>query len=105
MNILILGLGALGIVFAVALKSSGNNVFGVTKEKYLERFKNKPLKIKGLFGERETFIDGIYANTEKLIDLNLDLIIVSVKSYDTEKAINQIKSLIKEKTLVLLAQN
>ncbi len=105
MNILICGLGALGIVFAVALKFAGNSVFGITKEKYFESLKNKPLKIKGLFGQKETFLDGIYVKPQELIDLNLDLIIVSVKSYDTEKAINQIKPLIGENTLILLAQN
>lgn len=105
MKILVFGLGALGTVFATSLKAAGNTVFGFTKEKYIDRLKVNPLKIKGLFGNKEASLDGIFVNSEQLKDLNLDLIIISVKSYDTEIAINQIKPLIRENTLVLLAQN
>lgn len=105
MKILVFGLGALGTVFATSLKAAGNTVFGLTKEKYIDRLKVNPLKIKGLFGNKEASLDGIFVNSEQLKDLNLDLIIISVKSYDTEIAINQIKPLIRENTLVLLAQN
>lgn len=105
MNILVCGLGALGTVFATSLKHSGNTVFGLTKDKYIKEFKDKKLKIKGLFGEKEALLDGIFSSTEKLKNLNFDLIIVSVKSYDTEIVINQIISLLNKNTIVLLAQN
>lgn len=105
MNILVFGLGALGTVFATSLKASGENVFGVTKTKYIEKIKNKRLQIKGLFGQKEAFLDEIFKDTKDIVDKNFDLIIVSVKSYDTENVIKQIKQLLNEKTLVLLAQN
>ncbi len=105
MNILVFGLGALGTVFATSLKASGENVFGVTKSKYIEKIKNKRLHIKGLFGEKEAFLDEIFKDPKDIVDKNFDLIIVAVKSYDTETVIKQIKQLLNEKTLVLLAQN
>ncbi|MDI6714405.1 MAG: ketopantoate reductase family protein [Thermodesulfovibrio sp.] len=105
MKILVFGLGALGTVFATCLKSQGHNVFGFTKEKYINQLKDKKLKITGLFGEKEAKLDDIFTNTEQIKNKDIDLIIVSVKAYDTQTAINQIKPIIRENTLILLAQN
>ncbi len=105
MKIVVVGLGALGTVFATCLKSMGHTVSGLTKEKYINNFKGKKLKIKGVFGEKETQLDEIFTNTEQIQDRDLDLIIVSVKAYDTQTVINQIKPIIGHNTLVLLAQN
>lgn len=105
MKIMVFGLGALGTVFATCLKSRGHTVFGLIKEKYINNFKGKTLKIKGLFGEKEAQLDEIFTNTEQIQDRDLDLIIVSVKAYDTQRAISQIKPIIGQNTLVVLAQN
>ena len=40
MNILVFGLGALGTVFAAALKSAGHTVYGILKKKYIENTYN-----------------------------------------------------------------
>ncbi|WP_141266098.1 ketopantoate reductase family protein [Thermodesulfovibrio sp. Kuro-1] len=105
MKILIFGLGALGTVFATSLKASGETVFGITKDKYIGKIRNKTLEIKGLFGEKRAQLDNIFTSSEQIQDRDLDLIIVSVKAYDTEIVINQIKPLLGQNTLVLLAQN
>ncbi|GAB6182880.1 ketopantoate reductase family protein [Thermodesulfovibrio hydrogeniphilus] len=105
MKILVCGLGALGIVFATCLKTTGQTVFGLTKEKYIEKLKNKPLRITGLFGNKEALLDGLFTHIDDIQLKDLDFIIIAVKAYDTEKAINQIRPLLGEKTLVLLAQN
>lgn len=104
MNILVFGLGALGTVFAVSLKADGHTVYGITKEKYIERLKNKILKIKGLFGQKEVQLDGIFTSAQEAKNLKIDLVIVSVKAYDTETVISQIKTFLNDVT-VLLAQN
>ncbi len=105
MKILIFGLGALGTVFATSLKASGQTVFGITKDKYITNIKDKTLQIKGIFGEKKVQLDNIFTNPEKIQNKDLDLIILSVKAYDTETVINQIKPLLGQNTLVLLAQN
>ncbi len=105
MNIVVFGLGALGVVFATFLKEHGDVVYGITREKYLSQLRKKPLKVEGIWGKHEAYLDGIYSTTEPLKDKNIDLIILTVKSYDTKEAVDQIKSLIKEDTLVLIAQN
>lgn len=105
MNIVVFGLGAIGIVYAVSLKKSGHRVFGVTKEQYLKFFEDKKFKIKGIFGEKEAVLDGVYRDCNNLVDKGIDLIIVSVKSFDTEPVVRELKKVVRDKTYILLAQN
>lgn len=101
MNILVYGLGAIGTTFATFLKGSGNTVYGKTNKL------NFPLNlyVEGIWGEHKAKLDGVFTDINELKDKNLDLIIVAVKSYDTETAIKDIKKVISENTIVLLAQN
>ncbi len=101
MKILVYGLGAIGITFATFLKESSNTVYGKT---------NKPnfplnLYVEGIWGDHKAKLDGVFTDINQLKGKNLDLIIVAVKSYDTETAIKDIKEIISEDSLVLLAQN
>jgi len=105
MNVLIFGLGAIGTVFATFLKLKGNNVYAITKEKYLKDIKDNKVYVSGIWGEHEAVLDGIYSSVNKLPTKDFDLIILSVKSYDTENAIKELKSLVKENTFLILAQN
>ncbi len=105
MDILVFGLGALGTVFATCLKNAGHNVYTFIKKEHLSKFKNKKLKIIGLFGEKEVELNEFFYELKDLKERFLDLIILTVKAFDTEKAIYQIKEIIKPDTLVLLAQN
>lgn len=102
MKIAVFGLGAVGTVFAVFLKEAGHQVYGITKKEYLPFFKDKKLKITGIWGEHEAILDDI---TDYIKDLDYDLIFLTVKSYDTETAINQIKNVVKQNTFVIVAQN
>ncbi|MEN2985735.1 MAG: ketopantoate reductase family protein [Thermodesulfovibrionaceae bacterium] len=104
MNILVVGLGALGTVFATALKASGHNVYAMIKEKYLDKIKNCTVKISGLFGQKQAKLNGIFTDPKQIVSLNIDLIVVSVKSYDTETVVSKIKEIPSE-ALVLLTQN
>ncbi len=101
MNILVYGLGAIGITFATFLKESGNNVYGKVKDKNFP----KNLYIDGIWGKHSAELDGISDNILDFKDINLDLIILAVKSYDTEKALNDIKKILKPNSIVLLTQN
>jgi len=100
-NILVYGLGAIGTTFATFLKESGNTVYGKV---------NKPnfpldLYVTGIWGEHKAKLDGVATNIEQFKDIPIDLIILSVKAYDTEKAIKDIEKIIGENTIVLLTQN
>ncbi len=105
MKILIFGLGALGTVFGTFLKEKGHEVYGIAKEKYLNELNSKPLEVLGIWGNHSAVLDKISSNPDEFKDINFDLIILTVKSYDTENAVKQIKPLIKENTFVLVSQN
>lgn len=105
MKIVVFGLGAIGTVYATLLKAAGHEVYGVTKTKYLSKLYDKKVKITGIWSEIETKLDGVFDNCHTLRDRDLDLIILTVKAFDTKTAIEEIKSIIGKRTVVLLAQN
>ncbi|MHB8845417.1 MAG: ketopantoate reductase family protein [Nitrospirota bacterium] len=104
-TILIAGLGALGTVFATLLKEAGHTVHALTKEKYLPVLADGRTRVTGIWGAHEAKLDGIYASIDPLRNLSFDLIILTVKSYDTAAAIDQIKPLVGPGTFVIAAQN
>jgi 2-dehydropantoate 2-reductase len=104
-TILVAGLGALGTVFATFLKNAGHTVFALTREKYLAELRDRSLQVTGIWGGHEALLDGISSSIEPLKTRKLDLIILTVKAYDTEAAIEQVKPLVGEDTLVVIAQN
>lgn len=104
-TVLITGLGALGTVFATLLKKAGHTVFALTKDKYLSALADKRVRVTGIWGEHEAVLDGIYGSIEPLRNFKPDVIILTVKSYDTAAAIGQVKLLVDKDTLVITAQN
>ncbi len=104
-TILITGLGALGTVFAALLKEAGHTVYALTKDKYLPALSDRKVKVTGIWGEHQALLDGIYGGIDQLQGEQLDLIILTVKSYDTEAAIAEVKQLVGKDTLVVVAQN
>lgn len=104
-TILITGLGALGTVFATLLKKAGHTVFALTKDKYLSALSDRKVRVSGIWGEHEAELDGIFSSIGPLRQKKIDLIILTVKSYDTAAAIEQVKPLAGKDTLVITAQN
>lgn len=104
-TILITGLGALGTVFATLLKEAGHTVHALTREKYLSVLADRRTRVTGIWGGHEAVLDGIHASIEPLRNISFDLIILTVKSYDTAAAIEQVKPLVGKDTLVIVAQN
>jgi 2-dehydropantoate 2-reductase len=104
-TILITGLGALGTVFATLLKKAGHSVFALTKDRYLPALAERRVRVKGIWGEHESIVDGIYSSIEPLMNTAVDIIAFTVKSFDTAAAIEQIKPLVNKNTLVIVAQN
>ncbi len=105
MKVLIYGLGAVGIVFATFLKEKGHTVYAITKEKYLKDINENTVCVKGIWGEHIAKLDGIYSSVKDLPEKDFNVIILSVKSYDTETAVKDLKSIVKESTFLILAQN
>ena len=104
-TILITGLGALGTVFATLMKKAGHRVFALARENCRCAVADGRLRVTGIWGEHEAVLDGIYSDVAPLKKEKFDLIILTVKSYDTEAAVRQIAPLAGSDTLVITAQN
>lgn len=105
MNILIAGLGALGTVHACLLKKAGHRVHALTKDRYLGALADRRVAVSGIWGAQDAVLDGIHASIDPLRQVSFDLILLTVKSFDTGTTIEQIKPLVGRDTLVLCAQN
>ncbi len=101
MNIIIFGAGAIGSLFGGIL-AKNNNVVLIGRKNHVEQIRKKGLRIKG-----KTNLNVKVLACEKVEDIlfSPDLIIISVKSYDTENAVFEIKKIIGKNTFVMSLQN
>jgi 2-dehydropantoate 2-reductase len=101
MNIIIFGAGAIGSLFG-ALLSKNNDIILYGKKPHIDIIKRKGLRIIG----KTTFHKKLQANSNiNNIKMKADLIILSVKSYDTNNALKQIKKIADNNTIILSIQN
>ena len=101
MNIVIFGAGAIGSLFG-ALLSKNNNVILYGRKSHIEIINKIGLKIYGKTIFHKKIIS--YSNI-KDIKINIDLLILTVKSFDTDKALMDIIKIIDNETLFLTIQN
>jgi 2-dehydropantoate 2-reductase len=99
-KIIVLGAGAVGSIYG-ALLSEKNDVTLIGNKAHVDAVNSKGLSISGDMNETfylkaDTEIRGIPENT---------LIILTTKAYDSAKAIERIKKLLKKDTVVLVLQN
>lgn len=101
MNILVFGAGAIGSLFGGIL-SKNNNVVLIGRKKHVEAINKKDLEIKDLtnFNANVKAFENI-----EVIPFKPDIVIISVKSYDTGKAAKTIKKIIDKNTVVISLQN
>jgi 2-dehydropantoate 2-reductase len=101
MNIVVYGAGAIGSLFG-AILSKKNNVVLIGRKAHIETINKKGLKITG-----KTNLNIKIQAFENIKKLNFfpDLIIISVKAFDTEKAVKQILPLVQKNTYVMSLQN
>lgn len=100
MKIIILGAGGIGSLVG-ALLSKENDVLLIGRQRHVDKIDKDGLDVSGCVNENfkvkaETEIDNIEENT---------FIILSTKVIDSEKAINDIKDLVKGDTIILCMQN
>jgi len=99
MKFLIAGVGAIGGTYLSFLTRAGYRAVGLVKKgKKVSR-----LSVKGLWGEFTVPVETVESAEE--LDFTPDLIVVSVKAYDTEKVLREVAPAVGENTLLLIAQN
>jgi 2-dehydropantoate 2-reductase len=105
MKILVMGAGAIGSLFGGLLAENGNDVILVGRQSHMRRVRESGLKIEGLLNKQ------IFKNLKAEVNLTnflkeeFDLILLTVKAYDTKQASTQIKKLVEKKTMVVCLQN
>jgi 2-dehydropantoate 2-reductase len=101
MNILIFGAGAIGSLMG-AILSKNNNVLLIGRKNHVNAIKKSDLLIKG---KTNLKVNIKAETTVEKITFKPDLLILTVKAYDTESGIIQAKKVIKSNTVVLSLQN
>ena len=101
MNIVIVGAGAIGSLFGGFL-SKRNNVLLIGRTPHVQAIKKNGLKITG---KTKLNIKISAEDSIKKTKFFPELLILTVKSFDTENAIKEAKPLISKDTLVLSLQN
>ena len=101
MNIVVLGAGAIGSLFG-ALLSNKNNVILIGRTSHVNAIRKNGLSIDG---KTQLNVNVSAVDSVDTVPFSVDLLIVTVKSYDTKSAIDQAKQIIHDKTVVLSLQN
>ena len=96
-----MGAGAIGSLFG-GLLSKENNVVLIGRSSHVNAIKRYGLKITG---ETNISVNISAVDSVKKVAFSPDIIILTVKSYDTAKATKQIISIIGKKTTLLSLQN
>ena len=99
MKFLVVGVGAIGSVYLAFLTRKGHEAFGLLKPgRKLEK-----VRVSGIWGSFEVDVN----TTESLEELpwEPDVIILSVKSYDTEEALKKLSVYVPCDSFIMIAQN
>ncbi|SDW23023.1 ketopantoate reductase [Lutibacter oricola] len=103
MNIVIYGTGGVGGYFGARLAQAGNNVTFIARGKHLEAIKNNGLQLKSVNGN---FLVKPANATSDISEIkNIDLILISVKTWQLSEVAEIIKPVLNENTMVISLLN
>ena len=108
MKILVLGAGAIGSVFGGLLAKGGNSVCLVGRRSHLDAIKRQGLLIEGIWGTHRVHSLSGYESLSELEarePLTFDVILLSVKSYDTEIILRELLTHYPDPCPVISLQN
>ncbi len=105
MRVLVFGLGALGHVFATFLQKGGHDVVGIGRRPVIEKINEEGIEVSGIWGNFKVKLKGAYERISEIPRPDFDYVFLTVKSYDTKAAVEDIKSVIQQTTVVICAQN
>jgi 2-dehydropantoate 2-reductase len=105
MKILVIGLGALGTVFSCLLKEQGHYVAGLDREPAIEAIREQGLRVTGIWGDHQARLDEPAIDIGQIHGRDFDLVVLTVKSFDTEDVAREIAGVLGPDTYLLLAQN
>ncbi|MFP4171803.1 MAG: ketopantoate reductase family protein [Candidatus Hydrogenedentota bacterium] len=105
MNILVMGAGAIGSVLGGFLAKAGHTVTLVGRAKHMDAIRRNGLTISGIFGEHRIETLRPCVSVSEAGGVPYGFVFLTVKSYDTERAVEELAPLVSEDTLVCSYQN
>jgi 2-dehydropantoate 2-reductase len=103
-RILVAGCGAIGSVFGCLLREAGHTVTLLGRESHLKAIRTGGLRLDGIWGDH--YADGFELATQTTeLSGVYDLVLISVKAYDTESMARDIYTVIDRDGLVVSLQN
>jgi 2-dehydropantoate 2-reductase len=102
MRIAVMGTGAVGGYFGARLAAAGQDVAFIARGSHLDAMRKEGLKVKSIQGDLH--IRALFTSDPGEIGA-VDLVLLCVKSFDTEDAAAKLAPMIGEKTVVLSLQN
>src|SRR5437868_11853301 len=106
MKILIFGAGGVGSVVGGFLARTGHEVSLLGRPWHIDRIRKNGLSISGIWGDYRIKAFDLYTDAAQIPPQSaFDLIILSVKSFDTEKAVQELAPFMGEDTMLLSLQN
>ena len=100
-----MGAGAMGSAVGGFMALNGHDVTLVGRQKHIAAILQKGLDIHGIWGEHHVTGMSAHADIGEVKDNGFDLILIAVKSYDTENAARLVKPFVGETTFVCSYQN
>ncbi len=105
MKILIMGAGSIGSVFGGFLAEGGHNVTLVGRPAHMSAIERDGLRIGGIWGDHHVTDLRTVTSCEQLGSETFELVILSVKTYDTKQAIGEAAPLVAPDGLAVSFQN
>jgi len=103
MKILIMGTGGVGGYYGGLLAQQGNDVSFVARGAHLDTIRREGLKVKSVHGDFTVFPANAVNNPSEVG--YVDLILFSVKTYNTDEAAEAIRPAVSSQTVVMSLQN
>ncbi len=105
MRVLVMGAGSLGSVTGGLMAQAGHEVALVGRQPHMDAIARDGLRISGIWGEHHVHALRVQTSLDGLRAGSFDLILITVKSYDTAEVARAIALFVDEDTLVCSYQN
>lgn len=103
MKIYVVGSGGVGGYFGGLLAKAGNDVTFVARGEHYQAIKENGLTVKSVAGGFEIKPTQVIESVSEIV--NPDLIIFTVKTYDTDSTAKELASVVNEDTVIITFQN
>ncbi|MFZ7136806.1 MAG: ketopantoate reductase family protein [archaeon] len=103
MKVAVMGAGAIGSLFGGFLADSGTDVTFIAREAHVKAINQNGLVIDGLSKKHVTNVKAV--TSAKVLTETFDLVLLTVKAYDTAQAVLEAKSLLGNNSVLLCLQN